>query len=219
MNTTMDINNKLHNLELANNNFKSIIIKPNNEKFDYLDSWLSKTSILFKRENENIEKKLYPKFKCGTIVKVDFGINRGTELSNQHFAIVINKYDSIKNESITVIPLTSKYNKYSINIGRLIFNEVIKKLNASIEENNNKLKTTKNRIEINKIKEINEILNNEIRYYSKYDKISYVRVNQISTISKSKIIRQRNQYDLISKVVCPREIMQNIKKSISEKFI
>lgn len=170
MNTTMDINNKLHNLELANNNFKSIIIKPNNEKFDYLDRWLLKTSILFKKENDGIDKKIFPKFKCGTIIRVDFGINQGAELSKPHYAIVLDKFDNTKNQSIAVVPLTSKNGKNCIPLKNLINDEHIKRLNKNLNELNEKIKEAKEKKEINQIKKEMEYIKSKIDFYASYKK-------------------------------------------------
>jgi len=76
-------------------------------KFVKLDEWLEKESNIF--ESETLKRNsTYPKFKRGEIIKVDFGINIGTELSHTHFAIVLNSDDTFLNDNITVIPITSK---------------------------------------------------------------------------------------------------------------
>lgn len=88
-------------------------------KFKKLDYWLDKESSIF--ENEIIEKDCsFPKFKRGEIIKVDFGINIGTELSNTHFAIVLNSDDSNYNDNITVMPITSKFGYKRIPLGNLL---------------------------------------------------------------------------------------------------
>ena len=88
------------------------IMEYNLYKFKYLPQ-----SILFKAKqfhNEALGKntKFFPKFKRGTIVYVKFGINIGSELSGNHFAIVLDKYDKVTKSTLTVIPLSSKNNKY-----------------------------------------------------------------------------------------------------------
>ena len=60
------------------------------------------------------------KYKRGQVIKVDFGVNIGSELSHTHFAIVLNSDDSTKNDNITVLPLTSKKGYKRINLGSLI---------------------------------------------------------------------------------------------------
>ena len=76
-------------------------------KFSNLGNWLLKESSIFKSESNNILYKK-PSFKRGEIIKVDFGINIGSELSNTHFAIVLNSDDNNDVDNITVLPLTSK---------------------------------------------------------------------------------------------------------------
>ncbi len=79
----------------------------NHIKFFKLVNWLEKESILFKKESDGkVSNK--PNFKRGEIIKVDFGINLGSELSNTHFAIVLNNDDNNNVDNLTVIPLTSK---------------------------------------------------------------------------------------------------------------
>lgn len=47
-------------------------------------------------------------FPYGTLVYVDFGINFGSEFSAPHYAITLSKEDRKNQNTITVIPLTSK---------------------------------------------------------------------------------------------------------------
>ncbi|MCC9762969.1 hypothetical protein HK228_07385, partial [Streptococcus agalactiae] len=59
-------------------------------------------------------------YKRGSLVFIDFGINVGNELSGNHFAIVLNKKDSKNNGVLTVLPVSSKGNKFSVEIDGLI---------------------------------------------------------------------------------------------------
>ena len=54
------------------------------------------------------------------IIKVDFGVNMGSELSNTHFAIVLNNDDNNSVDNITVIPLTSKKGYKRLPIGNIL---------------------------------------------------------------------------------------------------
>ena len=95
------------------------IYETKQQKFIKLDEWLDKESNIFEKELRK-EKVNFPKFKRGEIIKVDFGINIGTELSHTHFAIVINSDDSTKNDNITVIPITSKDGYKRIFLGKIL---------------------------------------------------------------------------------------------------
>lgn len=88
-------------------------------KFSKLGNWLEKQSSIFKNEAYNkISSK--PNFKRGEIIKADFGINVGSELSNVHFAIVLNNDDNNSVDNITVLPLTSKKGYKRLYLGNLL---------------------------------------------------------------------------------------------------
>lgn len=93
--------------------YRSNEIGHTSNKFLYLPDWSLSQSNYFCNECFN-PKDRYWKFERGSIVFVDFGINIGSEMSNRHFAIVLNKYDSPKNRTLTVIPLSSKAGKFNI---------------------------------------------------------------------------------------------------------
>lgn len=90
-----------------------------NNKFKKIGNWLEKESSVFKSESDNI---IYnkPNFKRSEIIKVDFGVNMGSELSNTHFAIVLNSDDNNSVDNLTVIPLTSKKGYKRLNIGNIL---------------------------------------------------------------------------------------------------
>ena len=88
-------------------------------KFSYLGNWIEKESNIFKNEANN-KKINKPNFKRGEIIRVDFGINVGSELSNTHFAIVLNSDDNNKVDNITVLPLTSKPGYKRLDIGNIL---------------------------------------------------------------------------------------------------
>lgn len=73
------------------------------DKFNKLDIWLEKESSIFNNETKHTKVIKYPNFKRGQIIKVDFGINIGSELSHTHFAIVLNDDDTNLNDNITVL--------------------------------------------------------------------------------------------------------------------
>ena len=88
-------------------------------KFKKLDDWLNKESSIFLDETMSF-CEMYPNFKRGEILKVDFGVGIGSEWSHSHFAIVLNKDDTTKNDNITVVPLTSKNGYNRLYLGKLI---------------------------------------------------------------------------------------------------
>lgn len=114
-------------LNKAFNNYKKIVDKKLPYKFSYLDEWMLKSSNLLLKET-NKEGKTYRTYKRGTIIKADFGVNMGSEMSQVHFAIVLNKVDNPRNNVLTVLPLTSKKGKFNLCLKTLIVNKLVEKL-------------------------------------------------------------------------------------------
>lgn len=150
-------------IDIACKNYKMAHVS-NNIKFNKLDDWLYKESEFFINEISNI-KGTYKKYKRGQIVKVDFGINIGSELSYTHFAIVITKNDSIFSDIVTVIPITSKCGTNRIYLGKILHEAFpnSKKYNLNCYGNLSQISSiSKKRIFYSKKQYIcnNDILNN-----------------------------------------------------------
>lgn len=170
-----------------------------NEKFKSLDIWLKKEAKIYLKETEYVPKS-YMKYKKGTIIKADFGINIGSELSNSHFAIIMDNNDNYYKETVSVIPLTSKGGVGKTDLGTLIFDEFIKKMNKEIDN----LDNSKNFDE--DVKEIKEL----IKEYKKYRKLTYANISQFRCISKNRIIYPKNKHDLIGKTKVSKDIIEKL---------
>lgn len=105
-------------IDTACNNYK-IAFNSHNTKFQKLDDWLETESKIFVSEAKDLATT-YLKYKRGQLIKVDFGINIGTEISHTHFAIVLNNDDTIFTDNITVLPLTSKKGYKRIKLNDLV---------------------------------------------------------------------------------------------------
>lgn len=169
-------------------------------KFEKMDIWLEKESQLYKAETKK-KKRKYIRLKRGTLVKVDFGINLGSELCHTHFAVVLSKYDNINQETVTVLPLTSKSGVGRIPLNNLIKNELLNYIKK------------KDNIEVDTI-EVSKVLNE----YKKYKDFSYAYISQITTISKSRLIYPKNKFDIINKVRCSKDVLNKIDDAIIENI-
>lgn len=220
-----NINDRIR-LDLSYNSFQSIIDKGLPYKFSYLDEWLLKKSKLLTNEANILEQKLqsplstqtplYRTYKRGTIVKVDFGIGIGSEMSQIHFAIVLNNYDNPKNNILTVIPLTSKASKFNTYLGTLITDMLLDRISKKFEPleakiNKGELLTTSESTKRNK-------LNTLISYYKSNVKSAFACCSLITTVSKERIFLPINEYDIIGRVKCPTEIMNKLDEEIKERF-
>ena len=196
-NTIQKINDNIK-LDQSYINYHKIINMKLPYKFTYLDDWLLKKSKLLLEETKNILKntKRYKKYERGTIIKVDFGVGLGSEMSEVHFAIVLNKYDNPKNNILTVIPLTSKKSKFNLDLKNLITDLI-----DEIEE---------------EIKNCND--DKVLDYYKSNHKNTYACCSLITTISKTRILSPINEYDIIGRKKCSDEVLDLIDKDIKDKF-
>ncbi|MDR2833655.1 MAG: type II toxin-antitoxin system PemK/MazF family toxin [Streptococcaceae bacterium] len=106
-------------LDEANEIFKEVY-DSKNRKFKYLPEWNLNKAKYLKSEIELSTRKSHKVYKRGALIFVDFGVNVGNELSGNHWALVISKKDSFKNGSLTVIPITSKENRFTVQLDKTI---------------------------------------------------------------------------------------------------
>lgn len=170
MNTEIDTTTQIKKIEESIKNYK-YVLNSKNTKFTWLGNWLKKESSFFKNE---VDKKLNknPNFKRGDVIKADFGVNVGSELSNIHFAIVLNSDDNTSVDNITVLPLTSKPGYKRLYLGNLLnmFKNNNKNTYALITQITtiSKKKIIKSNIKFRCNAEIMEIINKEIiRFFTK----------------------------------------------------
>lgn len=209
---TQEINDNIK-LDKSYINYHNIINQQLPYKFTYLDDWLLKKSNLLLEETnliQNKENKNYKKYERGTIIKVDFGVSLGSEMSQIHFAIILNNYDNFKNNILTVIPLTSTKSKFNLNLNSLITDLIIEteqeiKRLENIENIKEKIKLTK--------------LHNVLNYYKTNKKNTFACCSLITTISKTRILSPINEYDIIGRKKCSKEIMDLIDNDIKNKFM
>lgn len=98
--------------------------KQKHRKYKYLPDWLLyKAKKLRDERIQNSSKfKIYDR---GSLVMISFGVNIGQEMSGNHFGIVLTKKDNPYSGNLTVIPISSKSNRYYLDIGNLILDQSI----------------------------------------------------------------------------------------------
>lgn len=213
-------------LDKSYNNYHKIIDKKLPYKFSYLDEWLLKKSKLLLEESnrllleleepENIQRQRFKTYQRGAIVKVDFGVGIGSEMSQIHFGIVLNNYDNPKNNILTVLPLTSKKSKFNLYLGTLIIDVLVKKVQKELEPINLKTHnceklTIEEKTKLNKLETL-------LSYYKSNVKTTFACCSLITTISKERIFLPINEYDIIGRAKCPKEIMDRIDEEIKNRF-
>lgn len=221
--------NKNERIDKAANIFKNIA-KPEvyhySQKFKYLPNWLDNTSYYYQKEaNNNLPKKYYY-FKRGTIIRVNFGTNLGSEFSNIHFAIVLDKKDSPKKKTLTVLPLTSKQRSDRFSLGHEVFSQTVELVKLQANEmkeraNNAQRLIKKHKLSKEKYTNLRDDFDRLIKVfktYSAYDKNSYVRLSDITTISKLRIERI-NKYDPSGRIRLSSQQMALISHEIMKLYL
>lgn len=187
----------------------------NTTNFERFKSWMH-TYIAYKSNESKFNPTYLPKYQQGQIIFVDFGCGIKHEFSYPHYAIVLNTHDRKKNDLLTVVPLTSKKPKHNKlkdwehEITYPIQNLLVDKVTNNFNLYNTKYTELRDKIitlakiapsmdsdefalQYSKLIEVgvNEIYSNNkdvMEFADKMSKGSIVEINQIKTISKSRII-------------------------------
>lgn len=231
--------NKKKLLAKANERF-SLVSEPDTGKFSYLPGWLDHVSYRYEKEFKNEFPRRYYHYDRGTVIRVDFGVNMGSEFSFVHFAIVLDKKDNSRKKTLTVLPLTSKQKKGRFSLGKEIFNQTLVLLQERYIENYKRLvslmkqyselqkkdpnscnfdhdiKETKNKLLEFKsdLAELNKVLD----IYKDYNKDSFVRLSDVTTISKFRI-RRINKFDPSGKIKLSEQQMAEISDELMKLYI
>lgn len=187
-------------------------------------------------------------FPQGTLVYVDFGINYGSEFSSYHYAITLNKNDSKRENTITVVPLTSKEGKQNIKlttgISRGLASLTLNYLEDQIKLNDKNMKKIES--DLNKLEErerngepftedlhqlktfyqkvllernIVENAKDRVKKYIKdFDKDTYIKIDAITTIDKNKIFKRKDNLDPLTKIRVTDDTLKIIEDGIKNLF-
>lgn len=209
------------------------------DKGKKLAYWI-KDYVNFLSQEKTFQPQKLIRYKRGSIVKVHLGYRIGSEEGGLHYAIVMDKNNSIHNQTVTVIPLTSV--KPGIDLSKLHFsnvpigNEVYTLLASNF---NAELRSAKQHLH-----EIHELRSNlttqddlqalseriagikrEITYCEKMKRESnrmkqgsIALVGQITTVSKIRIYDPKYSKDALSKVRVSSDTLDLLDAKIQELF-
>lgn len=202
-----EVSSEIKHKKLTNSHVNFVRISDMNlgDKYTNFENTILKNSNTLLYEIEN--KPLYfRRYSRGSIVKVRFGVNIGSEFSGDHFAIVVSKGDTAYNPVLHVIPISSKKHKRCVDLGNvLILDSEIEKLRLDYSKESDNTKKKK--------------IKNSLKYYSKRDNItSYALIEHMKTISKMSIIPPINEYDYIDKIRISNEKMKEIDNNIIKEY-
>lgn len=185
--------------------------------------WLS-DYLKYQKKCDAKRNSKYLKYKRGSIIKVNLGYRIGSEFGGLHYCIVLDKNDSPKKPTLTVIPLTSntKRNHYpeDVYLGDNV-TIAIKERISEVQQNINLVmsnldKKKEEKIDDDLINLANQIilLDKEIDKLSNLKNCSVALCGQLLTIAKERIIEPKTNKDYLFDLKINNEYLNKIDKSI-----
>ena len=191
------------------------------DKGKKLAYWLSDYARFLKQEQTFQPDKLI-KYKRGSIVKVHLGYRIGSEEGGLHYAIVMDRENSIYSPTITVIPLTSvkpgidltNLHRSKVPLGNEIhtlltsnFNAELRSAKQHLRDFDSLIQNLSNASDIEAFEKQVAAIEQQINYCEKMKKEadrmkkgSIALVGQITTVSKIRIYDPKYKNDALSKV-------------------
>ncbi|OHS43438.1 type II toxin-antitoxin system PemK/MazF family toxin [Staphylococcus sp. HMSC65H10] len=220
-------------LRVSNKNFK-YAQDSGMKKYKFMDSWCFEYSKFLRNEVNNTkshQRRKYKTYKRGSIVYAKLGINIGNEFSGNHFCVVLDKKDNRFNSTLTVIPLTSKNNKFNTLVEEdliQIFSKYINNQYQTLANNLLSIAQQHSSVESLKDSSVKEAIREnehtfqkmqelEKRYERYSDKKTYANINQITNISKDRI-NVLNEYDPIGQLHYSEHTLNQIDRAIVKQF-
>ncbi|WP_294683739.1 type II toxin-antitoxin system PemK/MazF family toxin [uncultured Gemella sp.] len=198
-------NKKQENEELlaeSTDKMKEITVdNPNHFKTSRLGKSMKNYTTQLERDVLGIRRR-NPVYPRGTLVYVDFGINYGSEFSSYHYAITLSNEDNRKENTITVVPLTSKKGKRNIKLNSSVSTSLaaltlmlVNEHSKVIEITNNKSKETidelreqskiaREKQDIEKTIEINEKLDELAKLYEQIKMVQEASTTALKRVEK-----------------------------------
>lgn len=220
----------------------SSIEKGKADKFCY---WIKDYIRFLNYENtfrDKCKQKKARRYKRGEILKVHLGYNIGSEEGGLHYCVVITKNDNPSNPVLTVIPLTSvkehtnitKLPYGSLSLGDDLYTATEAKITFQIDSLTKQMVDIQmeyNEFKDNDIESLNRIsaklelvrinLDNCKKAQKEFDKMkrgSIALVNQITTISKIRIVDPKTSTDPLAGIKLSVDNLELIDKMIIQNY-
>lgn len=215
-----------------------------NAKSNKLSYWLEDWTTFLDFESRFSPSSL-KRYKRGEIIKVHLGYNVGSEEGGLHYAVIVEKDNSIHNPVITIVPLTSiKHDKDLAHLRKgevLLGDELFSKFSAKFNETFHSAKEEYQRLQgkiqqfkdneyalysqAREIEKKQKIINNQLDLLekmrfeiSKMKNGSIALTNQITTISKIRIYDPKTTKDMFSGITLSDEGLTKIDEEIIRRY-
>lgn len=176
------------------------------------------------------------KYNRGDIVLVNFGYRIGRELGGRHFAFVLDNYNSLKSNIVTVVPFTSKKettkaNFYSYELKHGLYELHSEKLDYITKNSKEELDrlvaeikvASKEQFEMiqKRLDVISSKLNESKSLKTSMQKLKYgtiVNLAQVTTISKMRILNPKQASDSLNKIKLHTDDLDAISLKLADLY-
>lgn len=209
------------------------------DKGKKLAYWLTDYARLLSLESSFKPEKLI-RYKRGAIVKAHLGYRIGSEEGGLHYAVVLDRNNSIHSPTVTVVPLTSvkpgvdlsNLPNYKVSIGNEVYSLLTSNLNSALCAANQQINNLQKKLqeplseeqrkdakeEIKNLTKQIDYCNNMNKEASKMKSGSIALVGQITTISKIRIYNPMHNRDAFSKVRVSSATLDLLDSRIKELY-
>lgn len=204
-----------------------------------LSYWVKTYTGMIRREND-FNPASIPRLTRRQIVNVDFGFRIGSELGGLHYAVVMDKQNSMNGDTVTVVPLGSLKEHHRASRNKIILEDGIytaleEKSNKQIKEAQELVSSIWNDSELkamDKNAQTEEIVKRGTAAASKLESAkasvkkmeklkhgSVANVSQITTVSKMRIKEPTTPKSVLYGVKVSECDMEQIEKAVVELYI
>ncbi len=191
------------------------------KKASNLSYWI-KHYIYYLNQEKTYNPKYQKNYKRGDIVKVNLGYNIGCEEGGLHYAVVINNPN--KNSGVvTIIPLSSiksgkKLHYTEVNLGDTLYQKILIKLNTKMEMLKEQINSATTDDQVEEIEKKLREIRSDIDQIQKMKKGSVALVEQITTVSKQRIVTPTKKDKFLSKIKLSDEELDLIDEKIKKLY-
>ena len=221
----------------ALDNLKNYMDSQPPEKAKKLAYWI-KDYTRFLKQEATFDPSKRIRYKRGSVIKAHLGYRIGSEEGGLHYAIVIEVNNSIKSNTLTIIPLTSvkagfnpaNLHHYDVYLGNEIYNTINTHLSAEIDSAKKRLNELQSKID--EVSSSTEDFGAELT--SIYEQLKYCQkmktevdtmkvgsialVGQITTISKIRVYDPKYKSDALSKIRVSEKTLNLLDQKVNELF-
>ena len=211
-----------------------------------LNSWLNSSSETDQKRAQIMSYwiKTYtgmiPRLTRRQIVSVDFGFRVGSELGGLHYAVVLDKKNSVNGDTVTVVPLGSLKERHKASRNKIILEDGIfaalnEKARKQVDDAKDLMDSLANDSELKSMPEMERMTESMKRFalaksklessdasIKKMDKLkhgSVANISQITTVSKLRIKEPVTPQSVLYGVKVSERDMEQIEKALVELYI